>query len=44
MQLRKCCNHPFLMKEMENELTKNFKGDLGNNKIIHQISIELKLA
>lgn len=21
MQLRKCCNHPFLMKEMENELT-----------------------
>ncbi|KAL4510059.1 hypothetical protein ABPG72_010252 [Tetrahymena utriculariae] len=25
MQLRKCCNHPFLIKEMEIELTQNFK-------------------
>ena len=23
MQLRKCCNHPFLIKEFENEITKD---------------------
>lgn len=23
MQLRKCCNHPFLIKEMEGELTQD---------------------
>jgi chromodomain-helicase-DNA-binding protein 7 len=23
MQLRKCCNHPFLIKDMFNDLTRN---------------------
>ena len=26
MELRKCCNHPFLVKGAENELTKHLDG------------------
>ena len=28
MQLRKCCNHPFLIKEFENEITKECTNEL----------------
>ena len=28
MQLRKCCNHPFLIKEFEHEITKDCRNEM----------------
>ena len=35
MQLRKCCNHPFLIKEIENDINRDIKThDERYNKLI----------
>lgn len=44
MQLRKCCNHPFLIREIEEEYSKKYQNEEEKIKMILQASGKMTLV